>query len=83
MSKYIYKCTNCKETFVNDGVIYVCPKCYKPDDKSDPPKGILKVNYDFEEIIKKIKENEKVYDFFEEAKEDSKNLEKIIIISWH
>lgn len=53
MSKYSYKCINCEETFVNDGVLYVCPNCYKPDDKNNPPKGILKVIYNFNEIIKK------------------------------
>ncbi len=53
VNKYIYKCVNCGETYDRNDIFYVCPKCYDPDIKGSPPKGILKVKYDYSAIKNK------------------------------
>ncbi len=60
MNKYIYKCFNCaseySSTKVENDFFYLCPKCGKAE-KQKPLKGVLTVEYDYEELRKKLLKN--------------------------
>ncbi|MGB5850104.1 MAG: threonine synthase [Ignavibacteriaceae bacterium] len=57
MKNYIYKCFNCKKEFsavlIESGFHYLCPECGKAE-KNQPLKGVLKVEYDYDELKKKL-----------------------------
>ena len=48
--KFHYQCTTCGEQYHTDEVIYLCPKCEKHNDSEQPPRGVLKVLYDYQHI---------------------------------
>ena len=56
MNNYLYKCFDCGKTyskeFIEDELIYICPECGTVE-KNSPLKGILTVEYDYEEIRRK------------------------------
>lgn len=47
---FYYQCINCKSIYSTDQTIYLCPECSADNSNTAPPKGILKVNYDYSEI---------------------------------
>ncbi len=52
MEKYFFRCINCGKSFHNIKFMYTCPDCY--ESRSDePPKGYLKMEYKYSEIIEK------------------------------
>lgn len=51
--KFIYECTDCGKQFGSDKTLYLCPNCSKENNKSSPPKGILRIVYNFFEILQK------------------------------
>jgi len=53
MSKFIYKCTDCGTDYPNDGVRYLCPTCADTNNAQNPPKGVLRVIYNYAEIAEK------------------------------
>ncbi|MDD3877397.1 MAG: threonine synthase [Bacteroidales bacterium] len=53
MSKYTYVCCNCKKHFFDEGVKYLCPDCSASNNPSLPPKGVLKVIYNYQDIKKR------------------------------
>ncbi len=61
MKNYIYKCSNCKKEFpaelIEDNFYYLCPECGKAE-KNQPLKGVLTVEYDYNEIKKKLSRDE-------------------------
>ncbi len=61
MKNYIYKCFNCKKEFpaelVEDNFCYLCPDCGKAE-KNQPLKGVLTVEYDYNELKKKLSRDE-------------------------
>ncbi len=59
--KFKYVCTNCGKVIETNEIIYLCPKCEAKNTKNEPPKGILKVVYNYEKIsdnFEKLLENE-------------------------
>lgn len=50
--KYKYQCTNCGSKFNELEVTYSCPACSKSSSPHQPPKGVLKTNYDYKKLIK-------------------------------
>ena len=48
--KFIYKCNDCGKEYNEDEVKYLCPVCSKNNSKDKPPKGVLKVIYNYEKI---------------------------------
>lgn len=50
--KFLYQCVNCGKTFDAGEVRYLCPACNKENQKDKPPKGVLKVVYDYEGLKK-------------------------------
>ena len=61
MKNYIYKCFNCKKEFsaelIEDNFYYLCPDCGRTE-KNQPLKGVLTVEYDYNELKKKLSRDE-------------------------
>ncbi len=45
--KFRYKCTNCAAEYSACEIIYLCPDCNRYNKPGEPPKGVLKVIYDY------------------------------------
>jgi len=52
VQKFIYECINCGKQYYTNEIIYLCPDCSKENNVLSPPKGILKVVYNFAELLK-------------------------------
>jgi len=61
MINYIYKCSNCKTEYsageIENNFTYLCPNCGKAE-KNQPLKGVLTVEYDYNELKKKLSRDE-------------------------
>jgi threonine synthase len=53
-AKYIYRCTDCSKEYNTTSVMYLCPNCNAENNASTPPKGVLKVVYDYHAMSKKL-----------------------------
>jgi threonine synthase len=53
-TKFKYKCIDCGKEFITDEVIYLCDDCSKLNTETQPPRGVLKVLYDFDILKKQI-----------------------------
>jgi threonine synthase len=51
---FIYKCNDCGKEYSTFGTLYLCPWCSSGNSKTAPPKGVLKILYDYQEIRKSI-----------------------------
>jgi threonine synthase len=51
--KFIYRCTDCSREYSAKEIIYLCPSCSEHGNQL-PPKGVLKVVYDFVAVSGKI-----------------------------
>ena len=51
--KFQYQCINCGATYDEAEMIYLCPVCDAHNKSKSPPKGVLKVIYDFESLKKR------------------------------
>ena len=49
--KFIYQCIDCGKQFDTNETLYLCPNCNKKNDDLSPPKGVLRIVYNFFEII--------------------------------
>lgn len=47
-----YVCTNCGRILESDEIIYLCPNCSEKNTIDQPPKGVMKVVYDYKNIKK-------------------------------
>lgn len=60
MKSYIYKCYDCGKQFsskqIEENFVYLCPGCGKSG-RNKPLRGVLTVQYDYDEIKKKISKN--------------------------
>jgi threonine synthase len=54
-NKFIYECIDCGKQFFTNEVIYLCASCSKENDGSKPPKGVLKVVYNYSDALKNHK----------------------------
>lgn len=54
--KFWYQCIDCGKEYSSKSIIYLCTDCSKNNTDDKPPKGILKVVYDY----KTIKENNSI-----------------------
>jgi len=48
--KYYFKCTDCGAEFHDTDFMYLCPFCAAKNQPGQPPKGVLKTLYDFDEL---------------------------------
>jgi threonine synthase len=53
---FIYKCNDCGREYSTFGTLYLCPWCSPGNSKAAPPKGVLRILYDYQEIRKDIKD---------------------------
>ncbi len=53
-SKFIFKCTNCGKEYSTTEVMYLCEPCSKENNTTTPPKGVLKVFYNYQNIRNSI-----------------------------
>ena len=53
-AKFIFKCTDCGMEFSIADTMYLCPFCSKQNTINTPPKGVLKIIYDYQKIKKAI-----------------------------
>jgi len=62
--KFKYQCTDCGKEYDGFKTLYLCPECSKINTTTAPPKGVLKIIYDYQNLKEnhfnflKIKENE-------------------------
>lgn len=64
--KYNFSCVNCGKVYIDSGVKYLCDTCSSDNTATKPPKGVLKVNYNFQQI----KNNYPFGNLFEMLKEN-------------
>lgn len=50
--KFIYECIDCGKQFNSTETIYLCSNCSKENNDLNPPKGVLRIVYNFSEILK-------------------------------
>ncbi len=51
-NKFYYRCTDCGSEYNNQEIRYLCSKCLTQNRANQPPKGVLKVIYNYQEIRK-------------------------------
>jgi threonine synthase len=51
---FIYKCIDCGREYNTFGILYLCPWCSTGNSNTAPPKGVLKILYDYQKIRKSI-----------------------------
>jgi len=49
--KFIYECIDCGKQYNSLETLYLCPNCSKENNDSSPPKGVLRIVYNFFELI--------------------------------
>lgn len=50
-NKFIYECIDCGKQFDTKEIIYLCPQCSKENNETTPPKGVLRIVYNFSELF--------------------------------
>ena len=45
--KYLYECVDCGRNYDSGKLIYLCPACSNKQPFNQPPRGVLKVIYDY------------------------------------
>jgi threonine synthase len=48
--KFVFKCTDCGQEYSSNKVKYLCPACSSSNNTVTPPRGVLKVIYDYQKI---------------------------------
>ena len=66
-SKFFYKCTDCGKEYSQKEVKYLCPVCKPENTSNKPPKGVLKVVYDYQNL-RTFGEAPNVYEKLKETK---------------
>ena len=51
--KFIYECIDCGKQYTCSETMYLCPSCSKDNNELTPPKGVLRIVYNFFEILRK------------------------------
>lgn len=51
LNKFIYECIDCGKQFDSDETLYLCPSCSKENNETNPPKGVLRIVYNFFDFI--------------------------------
>ncbi|MFP4023494.1 MAG: threonine synthase [Thiohalospira sp.] len=52
--KFVYECIDCGKQYDSSHTIYLCPQCSKENNDLCPPKGVLRIVYNFFEKKRKI-----------------------------
>lgn len=54
VNKFIYRCTDCGNEIDSMEAVYLCPSCSAANVPGAPPRGVLKVIYDYEMIRESV-----------------------------
>lgn len=54
-NKFTYYCTDCGKEYRTDSTMYLCPVCSKGNVSTLPPRGVLKIVYNYQSIREKSK----------------------------
>ncbi len=54
--KFKYVCINCGKEYETNDIMYLCPTCAAENTENNPPKGVLKVVYNYDKISKNFNE---------------------------
>ncbi len=57
--KFKYVCVNCGRVYETNDIMYLCPQCSIKNQPDKPPKGVLKIVYDYEKLPKSFVKLEK------------------------
>ncbi len=57
--KFQYVCNDCGKIYETNDIMYLCPECSKGNKENEPPKGVLKVRYNYDKLPKDFSELEK------------------------
>jgi len=49
--KFIYECIDCGKQFDSNQTLYLCPNCSAENNDLSPPKGVLRIVYNFFELL--------------------------------
>ncbi|HHN48009.1 MAG TPA: threonine synthase [Bacteroidales bacterium] len=52
-NKFKYQCSTCGSEYDAEEIIYLCPLCSQHQQTGEPPKGVLKVLYDYQRLRSK------------------------------
>jgi len=66
-SKYYFCCVNCQKLIYSNNITYLCPDCSTNNSPISPPKGVLKVLYNYAAINKKYA-NKNLFNLLKETK---------------
>jgi threonine synthase len=57
--KFYYECINCTKQYDDAEIRYLCPECSIANSIDQPPKGVLKILYNYQEIVNCFSEYKK------------------------
>lgn len=49
--KFVYECIDCGKQYSSSETMYLCPSCSKENNELSPPKGVLRIVYNFSILI--------------------------------
>jgi threonine synthase len=52
--KFKYQCTHCHKEYPVNKIVYLCPECESKFDNELPPKGVLKLLYNYESLLHQV-----------------------------
>lgn len=59
---FIYQCNDCGKEIQSDQIVYLCPDCTKENKPDLPPKGVMKIIYNYDIIKEDFKGSDIFYD---------------------
>ncbi|OQX81809.1 MAG: threonine synthase [Bacteroidetes bacterium 4484_276] len=59
---FIYQCIDCGKEIQSDKIVYLCPDCSKENKPGLPPKGVMKILYNYDIIREDFKGSDIFYD---------------------
>ncbi|OYT14076.1 MAG: threonine synthase [Bacteroidetes bacterium 4572_114] len=59
---FIYQCIDCGKEIQSDKIVYLCPDCIKENKPGLPPKGVMKILYNYDIIREDFKGSDIFYD---------------------
>jgi threonine synthase len=62
-----YQCSDCEKEIQSDKIVYLCPDCEKENKPGKPPRGVMKVIYDYDIIKEDFGGNDIFFDLKSES----------------
>lgn len=55
-SKFLYECVDCGHQIEPGKVIYLCPDCHSHQSKDQPPRGVLRIVYNYQKLQNNLRD---------------------------